>query len=189
MIIKINLKNDLKIGDIIPVEDLARKFERDLLPLAILQKIDDDGFELTIEDFENLSFDNSGRYFENKESSLKQINKAIEDILMGKDISPVIIDTKGNVVDGQHRMCAFKILGIKDIPVLKSLMNETIFDNFMTRSKKLGIPLLEDFYTEFDLLENKTYQFYKNKSDNFIDNINPKDDNIQIIKNRKKLKF
>ncbi len=159
----INLKNGFSFGEMIETKDLARKGKRDSVPLKILNKIDEDGFEVTEEDFKNLHFDNSGRYFEDKEASRKQIDKIIFDLLSGNPIMPVIIDRNGNVIDGQHRMCAFKVLNILKIPVLKSVVYDTVFDNITSRANKLNIDLDEDFYKKEYLKENKAYNNDTNK--------------------------
>ncbi len=163
---KIKVNTEYKENDIINAENLFRKNERDLIPKEVVLSVDEDGFIFSHEKIENLHFDNSGRFFENLEKSFKQINKIISDILQGKPIKPVVINTKGNVLDGQHRMCAFNALGIKNIPVFKSLMNDTVFDNLSTRRRKFDIPFEEDFFKKEDLENNIDYQNFIKKKNN-----------------------
>ena len=164
MNIKVN--TEYKENDIVSSEHFFRKNERDLIPKEVVLSVDEDGFIFSQENIENLHFDNSGRYFVNPENSYKQINKVISDILQGKAIKPVVINTKGNVLDGQHRMCAFNALGIKNIPVFKSLMNDTVFDNLSTRRRKFDIPFEEDFFKKEDLENNIDYQNSIKKKNN-----------------------
>lgn len=147
----IKLPKNLKVNDIVDLEYLARKGERDGLPIEILMKVDEDGFDLQVENLNNLHFDNSGRHFNDPKSSKKQIEKIINEIITNQPIKPVVIDLKGNILDGQHRACAFLALGIEKIPVFKSLMNDTIFDNLTTRRIKLDIAFEKDFFTKNDL--------------------------------------
>jgi hypothetical protein len=169
---KLNINVKYNKNELIASKMLFRKGERDLLTKEIIESIDSDGFVFDFEDFNKLHFDNSGRYFENPKNSYLQIQNVISDILEGKEINPVIIDTKGNVLDGQHRMCAFKILNIKNIPVLKSLMNDTVFDNLTVRKIKLNIPFEDDFFTKNDLEKNPHYQRFKShETINYLKNI------------------
>lgn len=164
---KIILANNLTVDDLVDTSTLARKGERDGLPLEILNKVDDEGFYVDITNINNLNFDNNGRYFEKPESSKKQIEKVIKDILSGNPIMPVVIDTKGNVLDGNHRMCAFKALGVTEIPVFKSFMNNTVYDNFTTRAIELQIPLEDDFFTK-EMLKNIIENFDSDNLENTI---------------------
>ena len=63
-------------------------------------------------------------------------------------------------------MCAFNALGIKNIPVFKSLMNDTVFDNLSTRRRKFDIPFEEDFFKKEDLENNIDYQNSIKKKNN-----------------------
>lgn len=167
MNIKVNTK--YKENDVLPSESFFRKNERDLIPKKVVLSIDEYGFIFSQENIENLHFDNSGKYFVEPENSFSQINKVISDILKGKKIEPVVINKKGNVLDGQHRMCAFHILGIKKIPVFKSLMNDTLFDNLSTRRRKFDIPFEEDFFKQEHLEQNQDYQnFITNNLTSFL---------------------
>lgn len=169
-----NLNINVKYNqdELIPSEQLFRKGERELLSKETIESIDDEGFSFNFEEFDKLHFDNSGRYFDNTENSRKQIQKVISDIIQGKPIEPVIIDTKGNVLDGQHRMCAFKALNIKKVPVFKSLMNNTVFDNLTVRRIKLNIPFENDFFTKNDLEANADYQSLNSKEiESYLKNI------------------
>ena len=51
----------------------------------------------------------------------KQITKYIDDIKQGRTIDPIIIDSKGFVQDGKHRLEAMRQLGVKDVPVVQQI--------------------------------------------------------------------
>ena len=168
---KIQLNVKYQKDDIVASELFFRQKERDLLPKEIVLAVDEDGFTFDYENINKLHFDNSGRFFVNPEESKKQINKVISDILNGNEIKPVIINAKGEILDGQHRMCAFNALGITNIPIFKSLMNETIYDNQSTRRIKLDIPFEDDFFTINDLEKNIDYKnFIANNIKSFLNN-------------------
>lgn len=179
---KIKLIDDLKKDKLVNLDYLVRKGERDGLPLSTLQDIDEDGFYVDFTNIDNLNFDNSGNYFESREASKQQIEKVISDIISGRPIKPVIIDTNGNVFDGQHRCCAFKVLGIQNVPIFKSMMNDTVYDNLSTRRIKLNIPFEDDFYTkeELDSLDVKLFLKIKTKASNKMTNTKFKTNKLLI---------
>lgn len=149
---EITTESFYNLGKIIESSTLYRKGDRDSVPKSVIDAIDNLAFYKDFTDISNLHFDKSGRYFEKPEESKKQIKKVIKDIIQGIPIKPVIIDLKGNVVDGQHRMCAFEALNIKNIPILRSFFNDVIFDNQTTRSKKLNIEQPESFFKDKDFI-------------------------------------
>lgn len=51
----------------------------------------------------------------------KQVAKYVSDIKAGKTLDPVIIDSKGFVQDGKHRLAAMKQLGVKEVPVVEQV--------------------------------------------------------------------
>jgi hypothetical protein len=117
-------------------DEFARKGERDGVPLYEVKKIDNE-FVLDSVGNNKLNFDFSGKNFENVELSKKQILKNIKKLEAGESLDPILIDTKGNVIDGQHRMHAYDILGYKEVPVYKAKNKKTIFDNERTRTKEI----------------------------------------------------
>lgn len=161
----ITLLDNLCVNSLVELKYLMRKDYRDGLTLETLMEVDEDGFQVDFTNIDNLNFDNSGNYFEDKVKSKYQIENIISDILLGRPIKPVVIDTRGNVLDGQHRCCAFKVLGIKDIPIFKSMMNDIYYDNLSTRRIRLNIPFEKDFYKEEDLENFKIKCFMETKKE------------------------
>lgn len=150
----ISVTDDLTVNtdgyaDLIPSEQLYRKHDRDKIPQSVVDSIDDEGFEKNYIKFENLHFDRAGLYFEDPEASRKQIQSVIDSVRAGEPIEPVVIDLKGNVVDGNHRMAAFNFLDIEEVPVYKSYFeDDTVFDNLTTRMQATNTPLPEPFFKE-----------------------------------------
>lgn len=103
--------------------------------------------------------------FEDKVKSKYQIENIISDILLVRPIKLVVIDTRGNVLDGQHRCCAFKVIGIKYIPIFKSMMKEVSYDNLSSRRIRLNIPFEKDFYKEEELKQFKIKFFMEKKQE------------------------
>lgn len=159
----ITLADNLCVNTLIELKYLTRKGDRDGLTLETLMEVDKDGFQLDFTSIDNLNFDNNGNYFKDKVKSKKQIEKIIDDIFLVNPIKPVVIDLRGNVLDGQHRCCAFKVLGIKNIPIFKSMMNGVSYDNLSTKIIRLHIPFEQGFYQDEDLNKMKIKFFMETK--------------------------
>jgi hypothetical protein len=151
MTLNIILPDEMKQDQLLPSSHFYRQGERDGLPRSVVDAVDDEGFIIDSVKRSQLHFDNSGRYFEDPESSRAQIKKIMLRVLRGESVSPVLIDTRGNVLDGQHRLCAYQALGIEDIPVARSLMNDVLYDNHSTRTRALGIALEDNFFTQGEI--------------------------------------
>ena len=132
--------------DRVRVEKLARQGERDGLPLNYLNKIDTQFSEDLLPN-NKISYDNKGDFFDNPESSREQIAKNIQKLQSGGKLDPIIIDEKGNVLDGQHRMSAYEALGVKEIPVYRPANKELSIDNERTRRQEIfGQDITPEFY-------------------------------------------
>lgn len=137
--------NSSHAAEIVSSDDLSRKGDRDLIPKEVVESVDEI-FVKTEVKRSNINYDIEGRYFEDPEASHQQIQTVIDKVRNGDEIDPVIIDRKGNALDGQHRMSAFDFLGVEDVPVYKSYTEETVFDNLATRRETLGIENPEAFF-------------------------------------------
>ena len=134
-------------------ENLAAQGDQDLTANDSMRLIDNDFYE-TVVSRNKLSFDVEGLYFDNPDDSKKQIIKNISDILNNNTIAPVVIDTRGNVTDGQLSMQAYEYLDIDIIPVYQSSSRETVFDNPRTQRAVLEMedpPLFFKPYKSFDM--------------------------------------
>lgn len=145
IIINIKIKSELSVGDSISTNNISRKGTRDSVEYSILKSIDIE-FTLDVIPFNKLSYDIEGRHFNNPEESKKQIQRVISEILRKIPISPIIIDSSGNVLDGQHRMAAYNCLEVTDVPVLRPTNKEMVYDNLVTRMERLNIDPPNPFY-------------------------------------------
>jgi hypothetical protein len=127
-------------------EQLSRTGKRDGLPIETLKKVDN-SFTEDVLPGNKLDYDNEGRFFDNPEASRKKIERNIRDIKAGKKLDPIVIDEKGNILDGQHRMSAYEALGIKEIPVYRPTNKPMNFDNLRTRTQSIeGRDIEPKFY-------------------------------------------
>lgn len=61
--------------------------------------------------------ENFDSYFPTREETKQYIKELAEDIKKGADFPPIEIDKYGNIINGEHRIRAFKLAGKKNIPV------------------------------------------------------------------------
>lgn len=130
-------------------EDLSKKFTwRDNLEtnLKTLKTISPDGYSLEKVDINKLNHNIRADDFENPKDSLWKIEWIIKEYKKTGKIQPLIIDSKWNVMDGNHRINAYKQLWIKEIPVYFPIMSDIKkIDNLATRLLKEW-QTLSDYY-------------------------------------------
>lgn len=130
-------------------EEFARKGKRDGVPLYEVEKIDTD-FVLDSVDAKKIGYDFEGRYFEDITKSEKKIKENIERLKKGERLDPVLINTKGDIIDGQHRMHAYELLGYDEIPVYRAKNKKTTFDNIRTRTKDIYGEDIQSFLSKLN---------------------------------------
>ena len=153
-------------------DELGRKSKRDGVPTDYLKNIDDK-FELDTLPNNKLDYDNTGRFFENPTASAKRIERYVRDIKAGKKLDPIVVDNKGNVIDGQHRMTAYEIAGVKDIPVYRPSNKPMGIDNLRTRTQSIDGKDYEPTFAKQQLtdLYNQAHAEANTKSSNMSDRL------------------
>jgi hypothetical protein len=114
--------------------------------LAKAIKKEADTFILKDIDVSELGFDVTGRQFIDPEFSKKRLKQLEKQ----KTFLPIIVNKKGEVIDGNHRTLAAFRRGDKSIKAyVPAGVSQQDFDNLMTRLKKTGISVQEQLGEPF----------------------------------------
>lgn len=117
-----------------------------------------DDFELVTVPLDSISFDYQGLGFERPDKSKEVIERNIEKLKNKETLQPLILNKKGEVVDGNHRALAHYLNGDKEVQVYVPVGTDvTKFDNLNTRFQKSGTNYVKyfgkDFYTIYKMEE------------------------------------
>ena len=78
-------------------------------------------------------------YFLTKKDTNQYIKELAQDIKNGAKMPPIKINKAGEILDGEHRLRAFKLAGIKDIPIkLVKEENKHLYDDELWLQAILG---------------------------------------------------
>ena len=92
--------------------------------------------------------------FENPTESIGKIKWIIEQYKKDWKIKPIILDKNGNVLDGNHRINAYKKLWIKEIPVYFPVLSDIKkIDNLATRLLKQN-QSLDSYFSDSSIIKN-----------------------------------
>jgi 8-oxo-dGTP pyrophosphatase MutT (NUDIX family) len=146
------------LKDVVLAEDLAKemansfsgKTEEDAL--SYLKELED-YFILETVPLNSISFDYQGLYFERPDKSQEVIKSNLDKLRDGKTLRPLILNSKGQVVDGNHRALSHYLNGDENVQVYVPIGTDIKkFDNLNTRFHRTGTSYEKyygkDFYTK-----------------------------------------
>lgn len=130
-------------GEVVEASELS-KGKHEGLARAIEKE--SETFELKEVNLNSVGFDFEGRFFVDKDFSRKRIAELTEQ----ETLEPLILNKKGEVIDGNHRALAALARGDKTVKVyIPEGINEADFDNLQTRLRKIGSSFREHFGEPF----------------------------------------